>query len=147
MNDQPKMHPTIKNALELPIVRPDAAGVDVGSEKFFASIAGQEPKVFLTVSMQMKELCAHFKAEGVRSVAMEATGVYWINLYTALEEAGFEVLVVNGAHCRNLPGRKSDMKDCQWLAVLHSHGLLTSGFVPAGDIRRLRDYMGCAAIW
>ena len=70
----------MNNPLELPIVGPNAAGVDVGSEKFFASIAGKEPKVFLTVSMQMKELCAYFKAEGVGSVAMEATGVYWINL-------------------------------------------------------------------
>jgi len=113
----------------------------VGSEKFFASIGGKEPKVFFTVTEQMRELCRYFKAEGVRTVAMEATGVYWINLYGALEEAGMEVVVVNGAHCRNFPGRKSDMKDCQWLAVLHAHGLLTSGFVPPWDIRRLRDYL------
>jgi transposase len=129
------------NPLDLPIVQPHAAGVDVGSEKFFASIGGGEPRVFLTVTEQMHALCEHFKAHGVRSVAMEATGVYWINLFGALEEAGLEVVVVNGAHCRNFPGRKTDMKDCQWLAVLHAHGLLTSGFVPAADIRQLRDYM------
>lgn len=129
------------NPLELPIVQPHAAAVDVGSEKFFASIAGQEPKVFLTVTEQMRQLCAYFQRQGVRSVAMEATGVYWINLFGVLEEAGFEVVVVNGAHCRNFPGRKSDMKDCQWLAVLHAHGLLQGGFVPPQDIRRLRDYM------
>ena len=122
-------------------MRPHAAGVDVGSEKFFASVAGEEPKVFLTVTEHMLGLCDYFKEKGVTSVAMEATGVYWINLFTALEERGFEVVVVNGAQCRNLPGRKTDMKDCQWLAVLHAHGLLTSGFVPAADIRRLRDYM------
>jgi transposase len=131
----------MKNPLELPIVRPGAAGIDVGSEKFFVSVEGKTPRVFLTVSRQMEELCIYLKAEGVRTVAMEATGVYWINLYGALEEAGMEVVVVNGAHCRNLPGRKTDMKDCQWLAVLHAHGLLTGGFVPAADIRRLRDYM------
>ena len=131
----------MKNPLELPIINPHAAGVDVGSEKFFASVGGREPKVFLTVTEQMRELCRHFQAEGVRTVAMEATGVYWINLYGALEEAGMEVVVVNGAHCRNFPGRKSDMKDCQWLAVLHAHGLLTSGFVPPAIIRQLRDYM------
>ncbi len=130
-----------QNPLDLPIVQPNAAGVDVGSEKFFASIGGQEPRVFLTVTGQMRELCDHFKAAGVRSVAMEATGVYWLNLFDALEEAGLEVVVVNGAHCRNFPGRKTDMKDCQWLAVLHAHGLLTGGFVPPADIRRLRDYM------
>jgi transposase len=131
----------MKNPLDLPILNPHAAGVDVGSEKFFASIGGKEPKVFLTVTAQMKELCAHFKAEGVRTVAMEATGVYWINLYGVLEEAGLEVVVVNGAHCRNIPGRKTDMKDCQWLAVLQAHGLLTGGFVPPSVIRRRRDYM------
>jgi transposase len=132
---------TVINPLDLPILNPHAAGIDVGSEKFFASVAGNEPKVFLTVTQQMQELCQHFKDQGVRTVAMEATGVYWINLYGALEEAGFEVLVVNGAHCRNFPGRKTDMKDCQWLALLHAHGLLSGGFVPPGDIRRLRDYM------
>lgn len=129
------------NPLELPILNPHAAGVDVGSEKFFVSVGGGEPKVFLTVSSQMQAVCAHLKAEGVRTVAMEATGVYWINLHGALEEAGLEVVVVNGAHCRNFPGRKTDMKDCQWLAVLHAHGLLDGGFVPPAQIRRLRDYM------
>src|SRR5262249_16004223 len=131
----------MKSPLELPIVNPHAAAVDVGSEKFFASIGGNEPKVFLTVSQQMGELCEYFKANGVNTVAMEATGVYWINLYHALEEAGMEVVVVNGAHCRNFPGRKTDIKDCQWLAVLHAHGLLSGGFVPPSDIRRLRDYV------
>ena len=131
----------MKNPLDLPIVQPHAAGVDVGSEKFFASVGGQEPKVFLTVTEQIQELCRYCQAEGVRSVAMEATGVYWINLFGALEEAGFKVVVVNGARCRSFPGRKTDMKDCQWLAVLHAHGLLTSGFVPPADIRRLRDYV------
>jgi len=129
------------NPLDLPILNPHAAGVDVGSEKFFVSVGGKEPRVFLTVTGQMQEVCAHLQAEGVRTVAMEATGVYWINLHGVLEEAGFEVVVVNGAHCRNFPGRKTDMKDCQWLAVLHAHGLLTGGFVPPSQIRRLRDYM------
>ena len=129
------------NPLDLPIVNPHAAGVDVGSEKFFASVAGETAQVYLTVTRQMQQLCADLKAAGVRTVAMEATGVYWINLYGAFEEAGIEVKAVNGAHCRNIPGRKTDMKDCQWLAVLHAHGLLSGGFVPPEDIRRLRDYM------
>ena len=129
------------NPLELPILNPHAAGVDVGSEKFFVSVAGQEPRVFLTVTGQMEAVAEHLKAQGVRTVAMEATGVYWINLHGALEAAELEVVVVNGAHCRNFPGRKSDMKDCQWLAVLHAHGLLSGGFVPPAQIRQLRDYM------
>lgn len=66
--------------LDLPILNAHTAGIDVGSEKFFVSIAGNTPKVYLTVTSQMQELCEHLKAEGVRTVAMEATGVYWINL-------------------------------------------------------------------
>lgn len=97
--------------------------------------------MFLTVTEQMLALKDYLQAEGVTTVAMEATGVYWINVYGALEEAGIAAVVVNGAHCRNFPGRKTDMKDCQWLAVLHAHGLLSGGFVPPSGIRRLRDYL------
>jgi transposase len=97
--------------------------------------------VYLSVTEQLKKLCQDLKAAGVTDVAIEATGVYWINVHGLLEEAGIRVMVVNGAHCRNIPGRKTDMKDCQWLAVLHAHGLLSGGFVPPAEIRRLRDYM------
>src|SRR6185503_9924258 len=82
----------------------------------------------------------YLKAQGVSSVAMEATGVYWLYVYAVLEAAGLEVVVVNGRHVRNLPGRKTDMTDCQWLATLHAHGLLRGGFVPPADIRQLQDY-------
>jgi transposase len=71
---------------------------------------------------------------------MEATGVYWLYAYAVLEVAGLEVIVVNGRYVRNLPGRKTDMSDCQWLATLHAHGLLRGGFVPPAAIRRLQDY-------
>jgi transposase len=70
---------------------------------------------------------------------MEATGVYWLCAYEVLEAAGLEVLVVNGKHVKNLPDRKTDLKDCQWIATLHAHGLLRSGFVPPEHIRRLQD--------
>src|SRR6185295_194830 len=73
--------------------------------------------------------------------AMEATGVYWLPLYGVLESAGFKVSLVKGRQTRNLPGRKTDMKDCQWGATLHAHGLLQAGFVPPAQIRRLQDYL------
>ena len=72
---------------------------------------------------------------------MEATGVYWLPLYGVLEAAGMEVVMVDGRQTRNLPGRKTDMKDCQWGATLHAHGLLRAGFVPPANIRRLQDYL------
>src|SRR2546430_10943172 len=124
----------------LPVLDPNAAAIDVGSERLHISIAGDTPKVFGTFTSDLEALCAWFKTQGVRTVAMEATGVYWLYLYEVLEAAGLEVVVVNGRHVQNVPGRKTDMTDCQWLATLHAHGLLRGGFVPPAEIRRLQDY-------
>lgn len=126
---------------DLPVLDARAAFVDVGSEQMHASIAGGAPEVFGTVTSQLHALRDWLLAQGVRSVAMEATGVYWLPLYSVLEAAGLEVLMVNGRQTRNLPGRKTDMQDCQWGATLHAHGLLRAGFVPPADIRRLQDYL------
>jgi transposase len=118
-----------------------AAFVDVGSERMHVSIAGGAPAVFGTVTTQLDALRDWLLVHAVRSVAMEATGVYWLPLYAVLEQAGLEVVMVNGRQTKNLPGRKSDMADCQWGATLHAHGLLRAGFVPAAHIRRLQDYV------
>lgn len=125
----------------LPVLDPLAAFVDVGSEQMYVSIAGGPPEVFGTVTNELHRLRDWLKERGVKSIAMEATGVYWLPLYGVLEAAGLEVLMVNGKYTRNLPGRKTDMKDCQWGATLHAHGLLRAGFVPPADIRRLQDYL------
>jgi transposase len=125
----------------LPVLDGKACGIDVGSEQLHVSIGGDTPKVFGTATGQLHALREWLKEEGVKSVAMEATGVYWLCAYEVLETAGLEVLVVNGKHVKNLPGRKTDLKDCQWLATLHAHGLLRSGFVPPEHIRRLQDYL------
>jgi transposase len=124
----------------LPVLDPKAAGIDVGSEKLHVSIAGDTPKVFGTFTAEVAALRDWFKEQGVRTAAMEATGVYWLYVYEVLEAAGLELAVVNGRHVQNVPGRKTDMTDCQWLATLHAHGLLRGGFVPPADIRRLQDY-------
>ena len=125
----------------LPVLDPHAAFVDVGSEQMFVSIAGGPPEVFGSVTSQLHALRDWLLARQVRSAAMEATGVYWLPLYGVLEAAGLEVLMVDGRQTRNLPGRKTDMKDCQWGATLHAHGLLRAGFVPPAHIRRLQDYL------
>jgi transposase len=125
----------------LPVLDPAAAAIDVGSEQLHVSIAGGPPKVFGTVTGQLHALRDWLKENGVRTVAMEATGIYWLCPYEVLEQAGFEVVVVNGKYVKNLPGRKTDMKDCQWQATLHAHGLLKPGFVPPEHIRRLQDYL------
>jgi transposase len=125
----------------LPVLDPHAAFVDVGSEHMHVSIAGGPPEVFGAVTSELHRLRDRLRAANVRSVAMEATGVYWLPLYGVLEAAGFRVLMVNGKHTRNLPGRKTDMQDCQWGATLHAHGLLRGGFVPPAQIRCLQDYL------
>src|SRR4249920_2675987 len=125
----------------LPVLDPTAAAIDVGSEQLHVSIAGGPPKVFGTTTGQLHALRDWLKENGVRSVAMEATGIYWLCPYEVLEKAGLVVVVVNGKYVKNLPGRKTDMKDCQWQATLHAHGLLKPGFVPPEHIRRLQDYL------
>lgn len=129
------------NTPSLPVLDPTAAAIDIGSEQLHVSVAGGPPKVFGTMTAQLREMRDWLKAQGVRSVAMEATGIYWLCPYEVLEQGGFEVVVVNGKYVKNLPGRKTDMKDCQWQATLHAHGLLKPGFVPPAHIRRLQDYI------
>ena len=124
----------------LPLLDPKAAAIEVGSEKLHVSIAGDTPRVFGTFTGELEGLRDWFQEQAVHSVALEATGVYWLYLYEVLEAAGLAVVVVNGRHVQNVPGRKTDMADCQWLATLHAHGLLRGGFVPPADIRQLQDY-------
>lgn len=124
----------------LPVIDPKAAAIDIGSEQMHVSIAGGEPKVFGSTTAQLHALRDYLLSQSVGSVAMEATGVYWLCPYEVLEKAGLRVVMVNGKYVKNLPGRKTDMKDCQWQATLHAHGLLKGGFVPQEHIRRLQDY-------
>jgi len=123
------------------VVDPRAAFVDVGSEQMHVSVGGERPEVFGAVTSQLHALRDWLLGQGVQSVAMEATGVYWLPLYTVLEASGLKVVMVNGRHMRNVPGRKTDMSDAQWGSTLHMHGLLRAGFVPPAHIRRLQDYL------
>lgn len=119
-----------------------AAAIDVGSERMHVGIHDQaEVKVFECFTDSLHQLKDYLLAQGVTTVAMEATGVYWLPIFDILEAAGLEVIVVNGAHVKNVPGRKTDVQDCQWLAHLHGLGLLKSGFVPPDKIRTLRSYV------
>jgi transposase len=118
-----------------------AAGIDIGSEKIFVSVAGQEVKNFDTFTFGIIELSNYLKEHKITTVAMEATGVYWIPIYEVLEKNGFEVCVVNAYHVKNVPGRKSDVLDCQWIQELHTCGLLRGSFIPDDKIRGLRSYV------
>ena len=96
---------------------------------------------FKTFTADLNRLADWLVSCGVKTVAMEATGVYWIPIYEILEERGLEVLLVNARHVRNVPGRKSDVSDCEWLQELHSVGLLRGSFRPAAEIATLRAYL------
>jgi transposase len=117
-----------------------AGAVDVGSETFHAAVYAGPMKVFGTFTRDLQAVLEFFKENGVNTVVMEATGVYWMPLYDTLQKGGLKVCMVNGAHVKNVPGRKTDVADSQWLAELHAHGLLEAGFVPEAPILRLRDY-------
>jgi transposase len=100
---------------------------------------GQATREFGTFTNRLVELRDWLVSEGVTEVAMEATGVYWKPVWHVLDNAGFELLLVNPAHFRNLPGRKTDVKDSEWLAQLLECGLLRGSFIPPADIAKLRD--------
>src|SRR5262245_53340466 len=121
-------------------LKPQAAGIDAGTRQFFVATPDQQVAVFESHTADLYRLRDHLQAKEVKTVAIEATGVYWLVLYEIMEAAGIEVCVVNGAHVKNLPGRKSDVQDCQWLQELHAHGLLRPSFVPPENIRVLRTY-------
>jgi transposase len=88
----------------------------------------------------LAQLADWLKSCGVKTVVMQSTGVYWIPLYEVLEDCGFEVYLVNARHTKNLPGRKSDVQESQWLLKLHTYGLLSNSFQPPAEIRVLRTY-------
>ena len=128
----------------LRVCHPEAAGIDIGSNEHWVAVSPesdeQPVRKFGTFTCHLEQLADWLQQCGVRTVAMESTGVYWIPLYELLEERGFEVLLVNAAHARNVPGRKSDVLDCQWLQELHTHGLLRASFRPEAKIAELRAY-------
>jgi transposase len=130
-----------KQKRRLRIINPEAGGIDVGSEKIFISVEAEDVKSFNTFTNSFAEAVKYLQENGVKTVAMESTGVYWITLYDMIKEAGIEVYVVNGREVKNVPGRKSDVADCQWIQQLHSYGLLRASFIPEANIRQLRSYM------
>ena len=126
-------------------VHPNAAGIDCGSRHHHVAVPADrdaEPvRRFKTVTPDLHRLVDWLRACRIDSVAMEATGVYWIPIYEILEERGIEVVLVNARHVKNVPGRKTDVVDCQWLQELHTVGLLRGSFRPSAEIASLRAYL------
>lgn len=121
-------------------IRKNSAGIDIGSHQVFVSIEGSPVKSFETFTSDLETLKLYLLDQKVTAVAMEATGNYWYVLYDILVDGGLDVWVVDGRQTRQVPGRKTDVKDCQWIQQLHSFGLLNRCYVPAVMIKELRSY-------
>ena len=125
----------------LPVTRSKVAGIDIGSREHWVcgpalSDGKVNVRVFSTTTPSLNQMGDWLIEQGVESVAMESTYVYWIPIYELLESRGLEVVLVNARQLKNVPGRKTDMHDCQWLQLLHSCGLLRGSFRPGESICR-----------
>ena len=135
--------------MELDVVNPHCAGIDVGSRSHFVAI-GQElidVREFGVYADDLKEICSWLKENGITSVAMESTGAYWQNLYVELSKHGFDLVLANGKFTKNAKGKKTDVKDSRWIQKLHTLGLLTSSFLPDEMTEQLRTYCRQRTNW
>jgi transposase len=125
------------------VLEPNAAGIDIGAMEIYVAVpADRDPRPvrsFATFTRELEKLAEWLQQCGIQSVAMESTGVFWIPLFQLLEERGFRVCLVNARHVKNVPGRKTDVADCQWLQYLHAVGLLRASHRPSQDICTLRS--------
>ena len=129
----------------LPVFNEHAAGIDVGDANHDVAII--DPKggllsyVFPSFTEDLQKLVDLLVSKGITTVAMESTGIYWLNLYLMLEDAGIEPYLVNAKHVKNVTGRKKDDTDAIWIQKLHSCGLLQKSFQPEFKVRILRTYV------
>jgi len=132
--------------LGLQVVHPKAAGIDVGNEEHWVAVTPDldpEPvQSFGCFTQDLQEMANWLVRIGVETVAMQSTGVYWIALYDILAERGIKVFLVNAGDTKNLPGRKTDIQECQWLLKLHTFGLLRNSFRPEEEILVMRTIGG-----
>ena len=128
-----------------------AAGVDIGSREHYACVppeaTNRNVRQFGTFTADLEAMADWFQECGVTSVAMEATGVYWIPLFQILERRGLEVILVNARQTKNVAGRKSDVQDCQWIQRLHTYGLLQGSFRPEDAYCVVRTYLRYRDSW
>jgi hypothetical protein len=129
----------------LPVINAYAAGIDIGARIQVAAVPPElcdaPVQTFQCFTSDLERMADWLVSLGVKTVAMESTGVYWIPVYEILEDRGLTVVLANARECKAVPGRKSDVNDAQWLQRLHACGLLRASFRPARDIAALRMYM------
>jgi len=140
---KPKKLP--KSLAGLQRINLNAAGIDISAGEHYVAVpADRDPQPvqrFGTYTSELHRLARWLKDCGITTVAMESTSNYWVALFQILESAGLEVLLVNARHVKNVPGKKSDVLDCQWLQELHTYGLLRGSFRPSDQVCQLRSYL------
>jgi transposase len=138
-----------KKKMELDIINPNCAGIDVGSKSHFVAVgqALEDVKEFGVYADDLTAVCLHLKEYDITSVAMESTGNNWQNLYVELERHGIEVTLCNGKFTKHAKGKKTDVKDCRWIQKLHALGLLTGSFLPDETTEQLRTYCRQRTNW
>lgn len=131
-----------KNQMTLEVVNPNAAGIDVGSRSHWVAVGqnAEDVKEFGVYSEDHQKLVDWLLHHGVSTIAMESTGTYWQNLFSSLIANEFDVILVNGKQTKNIKGKKTDIKDCQWIQKLHSLGLLSKSFLPDSITDVIRTY-------
>jgi transposase len=146
MKKKPQPHPSIQATdSELTMLNEKVAGIDIGNEAHYVSVSPRlcaDPvRRFGTFTADLEAMADWLVSLGIESVAMESTGIYWLNAFEVLEARGIAVLLVNARYPKNVSGRKSDVSDSRWLQQLHSYGLLPASFIPESAIRELRAYV------
>src|SRR5215470_17320330 len=130
--------------LNLEVVHAQATGIDIGNESHYValppSLDPQPVRCFGCTTAELKKMAEWLTQCAIRTVALQSTGVYWIAVYDILEAAGLEVYLVNARETKNLPGRKTDVQESQWLMKLHCYGLLRTSFRPSQEVRTMRTY-------
>lgn len=132
-----------KSASLQPVIEPDAAGADIGAREIVVCVPADRDerpvRTYATFTQDLNRLADWLAGCRIKTIAMESTGMYWIPLFQILEARGIQVHLVNARHVKHVPGRKSDVSDCQWLQYLHSVGLLRGSFRPPQDICAIRS--------
>ena len=142
---QKGMHQRRAPQQSIPVREANAAGIDVGAREMYVAIPPdrdtERVRVFPTFTSDLEALADWLVEQGITTAAMESTGVYWIPLYQILEDHGIRVCLVNARHMKNVPGRRTDWHECQWLQYLHAVGLLRAAFRPESEVVAIRSVM------
>lgn len=130
---------------DLPVIQINACGIDIGGESIFVCVPRDRDSIpireFSAFTADLREMAEWLKKCNITTIAMESTGVYWIPVFEVLDEYGFDVQLVNAHHVKNVPGRKTDVSDSEWIQRLHSFGLLSGSFRPVDEVVVFRSYV------